>query len=113
MDKFKLIKDEDINKNEVKHVKIYESEYYKLRIFYYNSGYISIDVFRSENNTFEFLPSLYIKEDDNFKVKDIEIETTAYGSMDCKKIEKVIQGYNIALESVKELKRILRDNELY
>jgi len=47
---FKLVKNEDVEKKDINHIKIYESENYKLRIFTYNSGYISVDANRNEVN---------------------------------------------------------------
>jgi hypothetical protein len=109
MNKFILVKDDDINKNDIKHRKIYESEFYKLRIFNYESGYNSIDIFKNEG---EYIPNLYIENDDKFKVIDIKISTTSYGSLSADEIQKVIIGYNIAIQGVAGIKQILKDNNL-
>jgi hypothetical protein len=107
---FKLTKNEDTNKNEIKNIKIYESDNYKLRIFEYESGYINIDTGNKHIN--EYTPNIYLKENDNFKIEKLEIETCGCGSLDCENIKLMIEQYEMAIESVKEIEEILNENGL-
>lgn len=70
-----------------------------------------------ENNKFylkekgEYIPSLYL-EYKLGKVVDIKIQTTSYGSKSTHEIEKIIEGYRLAIDTIKEIKTILIDGSL-
>jgi len=109
---FKLVKNEDVEKKDINHIKIYESENYKLRIFTYNSGYISVDANRNEVNKKDYIPALYIRQNDDNMVEEIEIETCSYGSLNSEQVKEMIEKYKIAIDSVIELKEELDCNDL-
>lgn len=58
--------------------------------------------YREEN----YLPEIYISKD-TFKRRkpEVRIQTTAYGSMNVEGIEKVIDGYKMAIEVAKIITR--------
>ena len=111
---FKLIEDRIIKDDaEIKRLKIYESNEYKLRIIQYKNGYISISTGKNFSNINEYVPSIFLNQNDNdFLVDRIEISTSSYGSVNCKSIEKIISGYQIAIKSANEIKNILFQEKL-
>lgn len=82
---------------------IYENSFYTVEEINNKWGY-------SYNCTTKdkYIPDIYIKSnlDDNSLIDFISIQTTSYGTMEVEEIEKVIKGYQIAVETVKQLKEI-------
>lgn len=111
---FKIVKNEEITNNEeINNVKIYESECYSLRILSYNSGYKIISISKINNEKNEYIPSVYINQSFiDGCIDEIEIQTTSYGARGISGIEKIILGYQVAIESVKEIKEILIQEKL-
>lgn len=114
--KFELIN--EINKENNNKIywnnKIYSNGYYKVSIR--KSEYIDVVICKCDNEEIDinirFLPTIFINTDlykDKYAIKDIEIETTSYGVLSAKEIAEVIEGYNIALETVEELKELLKE----
>lgn len=84
----------------------YENEYYILTKIIYQYGYSSI-VISEKNKNDNYRYSIYVKEDfDTDKILGFKIQTTSYGALAVDKIEKVIEGYNIAIKTVKELEKM-------
>ena len=85
-------------------ITIYENNYYKIRKFYNKDlNYSTHDCESKE----KYIPQIYIKDNlDGEGIDSIDIQTTAYGSMQVEEIEKVIEGYQVAVLTVKQLKEI-------
>ncbi|WP_346961349.1 hypothetical protein [Clostridium sp.] len=106
---FRLVRNEKLDHKEIEAVKVYENDYYSLRIFYYKNGYISKDLRKNiEGKSDCYTPHLHLEENNNFLVEEITIETCSYGSMNSEEIQRIIEGYQIAIESVRELKEIVK-----
>lgn len=85
-------------------ITIYENNYYKIRKIYNKDLNYSTYDYKSKG---EYIPSIYIKNNlYKEEIDCIDIQTTAYGSMQAEEIEKVIEGYQIAVLTVKQLKEI-------
>lgn len=111
MCKFRLTVDDDLNKNDIKHRKIYESENYKLRIFNKENGFNDIALFTQSKN--KYIPCLYLRMTDDYEyVSHIDIEVTGYGALEVDEIKKMMNAFNIALESIEEIEKILEENNL-
>lgn len=84
---FKLIEE---NNN----IKIYKGEHYDIREKKYSDGTITLNIIKKNNNS--FVPKIYIVENIRAdKLEKFEIQTTSYGSLESKDIEKIIEGYKI------------------
>lgn len=111
---FKLVRNEKLNHEEIESVKVYENDYYSLRIFHYKNGYISKDLRKNiEGRSNFYTPPIYLQTKDDCLVYDLKIETYSCGSMDRKELKNVIEAYKIAIESANELEEILKENNLY
>ena len=104
---FKLVKDEEMKHDDFNHIKIYESENYKLNILYYKKANISPALTSVMKKDGSYIPSILIRINN-----DIKIQSSDWGSLSCDKIEKMIKQYEIAIESVQEIKEILENNKL-
>ena len=111
---FKLIEVETkIQNQDIKNIERYENSNYKLHIFYYNYDYISLHIVKKDVQN-RFIPTIYLKSNnDDYIINAIEIETTAYGSLQPKDIEKIIEGYKIAVKASGELKELLVNLNLF
>ena len=103
---FKLI--EEINKEEV-NKKIYFNGYYYLTIeknFSIDYTYLYINKTRDR----EYIPTLFLEKDLYTRtIENITIDVVGRGSLEVEEIEEIIKGYNIAIETVKELKELLKE----
>ena len=108
--KFKLIK--EISKKEWNN-KIYSNGYYDLSIRKKPLiDYTDIVIIKKTDSGIEYLPTVFIKEDlykDNYAIENITIDVVGRGSLEVEEIEEIIKGYNIAIETVKELKELLKE----
>lgn len=64
----------------------------------------------------DFLPAIYECEDggnneEQPEKSKFEIQTTSYGALSPADIEKVINGYKKALDTIKELERVFKSRE--
>lgn len=100
---FKL---EDIKEGKVRKREIYSNGYYEVnRTIHKECGLITYSVYLKEGR--DYMPTIEVDDDIyTFTLKDFKIQTTAYGSKDVEDIQKIIKGYEIAIESVKELERM-------
>ena len=75
---------------------------YQIEVTNYSNGnrYITIRVDRFTNR---FIPEIYCKDNFEGKILGFEIQTTSYGALNAEAIQKVIAGYNEALEVVEIL----------
>lgn len=55
----------------------------------------------------EYLPVIFVDNDDADDNFEIAIQTTSHGALELEEIEKVIKGYEIAVSHLKEIKEIL------
>lgn len=111
---FSLVKNEELNNNGIKSVKVYESDYYTFRILFYDNGFTIQEIkVNIEGKSNCYIPRVYFEEDEDNLVIDVKIETYGCGSMNSEEIQNVIRGYQIAVEEIKELKVILKENNLY
>ena len=80
---------------------LYEMDLYKVEVSYYGR-YKNIYVSKKERSY--YIPEIYFENgvlgegEEKFK-----IQTTAYGALDAPEIEKIMEGYKLAIEAVKEL----------
>ena len=59
------------------------------------------------NKIDNYIHDIYTEENsDTFEITGFEIQTTSYGALKTEEIEKVVEGYNIAIKTVKELEKI-------
>lgn len=104
---FKLVKDEEMKHDDFNHIKIYESENYKLNILYWKKVNVSPVLTSVSTKNGSYIPSILIRINN-----DIEIQSSDWGALGCEEIEKIIKQYKIAIDSVQEIKEILINNKL-
>ena len=57
-----------------------------------------------------YLPDIYVRTADvDCKKTIFKITTTSYGTLESEKIEKMLNGYNLALETIKLVKETLEN----
>lgn len=95
---------------EKENFKRYDGYGYKIQQRFYDEEDYSITISKEFGEEYKYLPSIYSKTDGEEKIIDFEIETSSYGSLSSEEIERVISGYKIALDVVKELKEMFIDN---
>lgn len=94
--------------------KQYESRKHEI----YKIGRYAVEVVDYLDNTFfikihreivEYLPNIYCRDDSEMRVLGFDIQTTSYGALSADEIQKMIEGYNEAIEVVSVLtKRFVR-----
>ncbi|WP_415286110.1 hypothetical protein [Clostridium perfringens] len=79
---------------------------YKLIVRNDGDAYVSVNC---EDDDIRYIPGIFIRMDDDCfgEIIGIEIQTTSYGSLNESEIKKVIKGYQLAVETVDEVKKIL------
>lgn len=80
---------------------LYKIEDYEVIVSTYDSGYKCISVSKRERE--RYLPEIFCKDDFEGNILGFEIQTTSYGAMNVEDIQKVIAGYNKAIEIVEVL----------
>ena len=99
--KFELKESGIVSKREIK---VYENEYY---ILDFDGSLARIS--RKDWNL-KYIPDILIHQDwKTNEVKELTIQTTSYGSLGVEDINKVIEGLQIAKESVQEIEKILKE----
>lgn len=78
---------------------LYEMDLYKVEVSYYGR-YKNIYVSKKERSY--YIPEIYF-ENGVIGKEEFKIQTTSYGTLDVPEIEKVIEGYKLAIEAAKEL----------
>lgn len=100
---FEIIEDRT-NANGSKTI-IYENEYYKLKKNI-KDDYMSISI-EAKDKIDNYRHNIYaVENSDTFEITGFEIQTTSYGALSVNNIEKVIEAYNIAISTVKELEKM-------
>jgi len=88
-------------------IEVYESEYYQLRLeTKLNRG---CKIVRMSHLSGEYMPTIYVFNDDADNNFEIKIQTSSYGSLELDDIQKVINGYEIAVAHINEIKEILKN----
>lgn len=83
--------------------KLYESDYYKLKIKVCNYGLSILGIEPKE----EYIPRIYDDMDlYDLELKGFSVGTTSYGEVDKDVLDKIIKGYKIASATVEELEKI-------
>ena len=87
-------------------ITIYENDYYTVKKVVGVNDYIDV-VITAKDKIDNYIHDIYIEENsDTFEITGFEIQTTSYGALKTEEIEKVVEGYNIAIKTVKELEKI-------
>ena len=93
-------------------VSYYSNKYYKLVVAKTNNKLDDcyVTTLETEENINIIIPSLLIERNIyDRKIEDIKINVTGLGYVDSEEIEMCIKGYKVALETVKELKELLKE----
>ena len=67
--------------------------------------YSLFDVWETESN--KYLPSIYANENMDGHVESLDIQTTSYGAVGTEDMEKIIDGYKMAVDTVRALEKLL------
>ena len=87
-------------------ITVYENDYYTVKKVVGVNDYIDV-VITAKDKIDNYIHDIYIEENsDTFEITGFEIQTTSYGALKTEEIEKVVEGYNIAIKTVKELEKI-------
>ena len=99
-----LLKEEITRDDEKVKITVYKNCNYLIRKIYDKR----LDYTRYESHKDgSYIPYIYIKDDlDGNGIESIDIETASYGSMNIEEVSLVIEGYQIAVETVKQLQKI-------
>lgn len=102
--KLKLTKETLVDSKELRAIKIYENDYYIVREDIYNLGFSTISCKSKE----KYIPwiSVNVNLYDDCNIESFSIDTCSYGVLKEEEIKKVIHGYNAALETVEQLKKM-------
>ena len=76
---------------------VYKIGRYTINVVDYLDGTAYIT---TEHEKADYLPHIYVRDDNDLHVLGFEIQTTSYGALNAEEIQKVIAGYNEALEVV-------------
>ncbi len=88
---------ERTRKLEDRQYKVYKIGRYTINVVDYLDGTAYIT---TEHEKADYLPHIYVRDDNDMKVLGFDIQTTSYGALSTEEIKKVISGYNEALEVV-------------
>ena len=87
-------------------ITVYENDYYTVKKVVGVNDYIDV-VITAKDKIDNYIHDIYTEENsDTFEITGFEIQTTSYGALKTEEIEKVVEGYNIAIKTVKELEKI-------
>lgn len=102
--KLKLVKETLVDSNELRAIRIYENDYYKIREDIYKTGFKTVSCQEKE----KFIPWISVNVDlyGDCNIESFSIDTCSYGVLKEEEIKKIIHGYNAALETVEQLKKM-------
>ena len=87
--------------NDEKVAYFYENEYYKVIKTVYRCEFDNL-AFAIQPKQNDYMPEISYRYN-----LDFYIQTTSYGSLESNEIKKIIQGYQLALATIEELKKLV------
>lgn len=60
-----------------------------------------------ETSNDKYLPTIYVNENMDGHIESLDIQTTSYGAVGTEDMEKIIDGYKMAVDTVKALEKLL------
>ena len=67
--------------------------------------YSVFDIWETESN--EYLPTIYVNENMDGHIESLDIQTTSYGAVGTEEMDRIIEGYKMAVDTVRALENLL------
>ena len=60
-----------------------------------------------ETSNDKYLPTIYVNENMDDHIESLDIQTTSYGAVGTEEMDKIIEGYKMAVDTVRALEKLL------